>query len=352
MKLIKRGMIAFLVVLLMALAVMVGVGFFISAPGYRGPVSDHFDGKAFINPGHASPGSFGAMLKWMVSREPGTWLKSDSLKTTIPSTPPDSSWHVTFVNHSTFLIQTGSLNILTDPVWSERTSPFSWAGPQRMKPVGIAFDDLPPIDLIVLSHNHYDHLDIETLQKLVERFHPKIVVPLGVDLYLKQKGISSHAVLDWWEKTSVGNFTVEAVPAQHFSARGMFDRNQTLWCGYVIRDNQINTAIYFAGDTGYNPVTFKEIGMRCSPIQLALIPIGAYKPAWFMSPIHCSPEEAIQIHLDVKAHQSLAMHFGTFPLADDGEREPEASLDHALRAKSLFGFKALPNGGVYQLEIK
>ncbi len=311
------------------------VGMLISAPAHNGPASDHFDGKKFINPGNAQAKGLRDVFQWMMQRQQGPWTE---IKETSYGEKPTANIHdgikITFVNHSTFLIQVNGVNILTDPVWSERTSPFSFAGPKRMKQPGIRFEDLPRIDYVIISHNHYDHLDINTLKSIFKIHQSKIITPLGVKSFLDNNQISTATDLDWWHEISLSDsLSIQSVPAQHFSGRGISDRDATLWAGYVIKNHQGN--IYFAGDTGYNPVTFKEIGERCAPITVALIPIGAYKPAWFMSPIHCSPAEAVQIHFDVKASQSIATHFGTFPLADDGEHEPVTELAEALKQSNL-----------------
>lgn len=306
------------------------VGMFISAPTHSGPVSDHFDGKKFINPGNAQAKGFADVFQWMIQRQQGPWTeKKESAYGEKPETMITNGIKITFVNHSTFLIQIDGMNILTDPVWSERTSPFDFAGPKRMRPPGIRFEDLPKIDFVILSHNHYDHLDISTLKNIYKFHQPKIITPLGVKSFLDSNQIMTATDLDWWQEVSLtDSLLIQAVPAQHFSGRGISDRDATLWCGYVIKNNRGN--IYFAGDTGYNEFTFKEIGQRCAPISVALIPIGAFKPVWFMSPIHCSPAQAVQIHFDVNASQSIATHFGTFPLADDGEDEPISELKDAM----------------------
>ncbi|MCG8372949.1 MAG: MBL fold metallo-hydrolase, partial [Balneolales bacterium] len=240
----------------------------------------------------------------------------------------DSTQVITYINHSTFLIQTDGLNILTDPVFSKRVSPFSFAGPKRMRPPGIRFEDLPDIDVVLLSHNHYDHLDINTLKRIQKEFDPQFITPLGVDLFLHQKRISNTLALDWWEETPVTEaVSIAAVQAQHFSSRGMFDRDKTLWAGFMIQSKNGN--IYFAGDTGYNDF-FKTIGERYAPVKTSLIPIGAYKPRWFMSPVHVDPQQAIQIHKDVGSGLSIGMHFGTFPLADDGQHEPVTELNEIV----------------------
>ena len=295
---------------------------------------------------------FADVLKWSFTGERGEWTKLTQQDVTFAEKPAPSvnnSLAITYVNHATFLIQTGGLNILTDPVWSERVSPLSFAGPKRMRPPGIRFEDLPEIDLIIISHNHYDHLDIETLRKLNEQYSPEFIVPLGVDLYLNQEGITNTTALDWWEDESVSeSVNITSVPAQHFSSRGLFDRNKTLWAGYVLETDSGN--VYFAGDTGYGDF-FKEIGQRFADITVGLIPIGAYKPLWFMSPIHVNPEEAIEIHKDVNAGISFGMHFGTFPLADDGMEEPASDFSKAMEKPENAGvnFKLLTEGDTFRL---
>jgi L-ascorbate metabolism protein UlaG (beta-lactamase superfamily) len=194
-----------------------------------------------------------------------------------------------------------------------------------MREPGIRFEDLPKIHFVLLSHNHYDHLDLKTMRVLQGAHHPKIVTPLGVKQFLDNEQIAGATDLDWWEQMDLSEkVKVQSVPAQHFSGRGSLDRDATLWCGYTI--NTTAGKIYFAGDTGYNEKTFKEIGDRCGGMRLSIIPIGAYKPRWFMSPIHTDPEEAVKIHLDVKSKVSIASHFGTFPLADDAFDDPLKDL--------------------------
>jgi L-ascorbate metabolism protein UlaG (beta-lactamase superfamily) len=203
-----------------------------------------------------------------------------------------------------------------------------------MRPPGILLEDLPAIDVLILSHNHWDHLDIAAVKKIHALHHPKIITPLGVKAFLDREGVTGAKDVDWWQEEEINTLLkIQSVPAQHFSGRGTFDRDATLWCGYMIRRRGGN--IYFAGDTGYNDQTFKEIGERCAPIQVALLPIGAYKPRWFMSPIHCSPEEAVKIHREVRSKNSIATHFGTFPLADDGQREPVVELNKALQESGI-----------------
>jgi L-ascorbate metabolism protein UlaG (beta-lactamase superfamily) len=315
-------------------------------------MSDHFNGKTFYNSATIQPKGFGSILKWLWTRQPGEWQKSPAAQVSSrPSATVRQGIRITFVNHATFLLQMDGLNILTDPVWSDRASPFSWIGPKRHRMPGIAFEDLPKIDAVFVSHNHYDHLDVPTLKKLFVAHGPKIVVPLGVKKFLESKGISNVVELDWWDDSNVNeNTSIQAVPAQHFSGRGMFDRNATLWCGYVIKTPLGN--LYFAGDTGYSSEMFQEIGQRTGPIRVAMLPIGAYKPQWFMSPVHISPEEAVKIHMILEIETSIAMHFGTFRLADDGQEDPVRDLQKAVNKFRLeeSEFLILKEGSSFQVE--
>lgn len=316
------------------MAIVVGY-FFLSAPKYRGPVSDHFDGKTFVNPGGAKASGFPELLKWLTNRHPGTWEETQNAA--YGPKPPErvgpGELRVTFVNHSTFLLQLDGLNILTDPIYGQRVSPFQFIGPKRTRPPGIRFEDLPKIDLLLLSHNHWDHLEIGTVRRIFKRDRPRVVTPLGVGQFLEKSGVPGATDLDWEQEAKISDsLTITAVRAQHFSGRGIGDRDATLWCGYVLKSP--HGSVYFAGDSGYGPF-FRETGAKHGPFRLAIIPIGAYKPEWFMSPIHCSPKEAVQIHRDVRSAQSVACHFGTFPLADDGYEDPLTDLNAALRANQI-----------------
>lgn len=311
-----------LAVLLGIYAIMMFIGWYLSAPVYKGPESDHFKNGKFFTPNGAPAKGPADVFKWLLKRDQGPWTKNyETFVGPKPATQLEDL-NITYVNHSTFLIQWNLLNILTDPVWSERVSPFSFAGPQRMRPPGLNFDELPNIDIVLLSHNHYDHLDITTVIKIEKNWSPLFIVPLGVKAYLTKNGIQNVLELDWWQETQTG-IKIQSVPAQHFTSRGMFDRDKTLWCGYVLEVS--GKKLYFAGDSGYNEF-FKEIGKKCGPMDVSLIPIGAYAPEWFMSPIHVNPKQAVQIHKDVKSKQSIAMHFGTFPLADEGQGKAESEL--------------------------
>lgn len=318
-------------------AATAGVGFALdrvfASPRYRGSVSDHFDGERFSN-GNQLWQREGAFIKWMLHRERGKWPSwIESAPGPRPAERVDEL-RITFINHSTTLIQIDGLNILTDPIWSDRTSPVGVVGPKRHRAPGIRFGDLPPIDIVLVSHNHYDHLDVPTLQRLNA---PNIVTPLGNARLMERYGIRNVTELDWWE--SSGNITV--VPAQHFSARALSDRNRNLWGGFVVRGQKGN--VYFAGDTGWGD-HFAEIGRRFAPIRLALLPIGAYLPRWFMKPAHIDPAEAVEAHEVLGACTSVAMHFGTFALGDDGEHDPVRDLRSAIEASGNPRFWILRHG--------
>ncbi len=229
----------------------------------------------------------------------------------------------TWVGHATTLIQIEGRNILTDPIFSERCSPVSWAGPKRVAPPSPSFENLPPIDFVLISHNHYDHLDKPTIKRLGNQ--PRYFVPLFVGKWLRNLGIANERIteLDWWQSAEFDGLQFHCTPAQHFSGRGLHDRNQTLWCSWaVIGERQ---RFYFGGDTGYFP-GFKEIGEKFGPFDLAILPIGAYLPRWFMSPVHVEPAQSAQAFLDLRAEQMLAIHWGTFDLADEPLDEPPKRL--------------------------
>jgi L-ascorbate metabolism protein UlaG (beta-lactamase superfamily) len=301
-----------------------------SGPRYKGPITDHFDGKKFFTPNGKAPAGLGDVLKWVSNRKVGPWKENLSEAYGVrPLTHEKDNIRITFINHSTFLIQVDGVNILTDPIYSKRASPFSWAGPKRMRLPGIKFEDLPRIHVVLLSHNHYDHLDLQTVRTLFGGHHPQFITPLGVKAFLQGEKIKGATDLDWWESQEIKNgIVVQAVPAQHFSGRGLLDRDGTLWCGYMLRTSK--GVIYFAGDSGYNDHIFKEIAEKTAPIKISILPIGAYKPYWFMSAVHTSPEDAVKAHLDLKSQNSIASHFGTFPLADEGLEDPKRDLAIAL----------------------
>jgi L-ascorbate metabolism protein UlaG (beta-lactamase superfamily) len=320
----------------------------LSGPRYKGPKSDHFDGNEFHNLEPTEMKGLGDVLSWQIGRDQGPWPDGiEPVESTVPPTSVNEP-RVTFINHASLLIQINGLNILTDPIWSERASPFSFAGPARKREPGIQFGDLPPIHAVLISHNHYDHLDLSTLKMLRDSHDPVFIVPLGVDLLLQENGMVNTRPLDWFDQTDFPDIKIHAVPAKHFSGRGLGDTNQTLWAGYVIESNE--SRIYFAGDTGYGEF-YGLVKEHFNPIDLALLPIGAYKPVWFMQPIHMSPAEAVQAHLDLGAKKSIGMHFGTFPMADDGQEEPIHDLQEARKNKNInvADFFTLDEGDHYTL---
>lgn len=301
-----------------------------AGPTYRGPRTDHFDGKKFFNPGFPIGRGFRGYIRWQIESKPGSWRRYADLPCGPP--PPRSvesdNLRVTFINHSTTLIQMAGLNILTDPIWSKRAGPVAGFGPARHRNPGLRIEDLPPIDLVLLTHNHYDHFDLATLRALRRLHAPRLVAPLGVRALIESRKLGHAIELDWWDTAELNTATrVTCVPAQHFSMRGLRDHNNTLWCGYVLEGPA--GRIYFAGDTGYGP-HFDDIARKFAPVRLALIPIGAYRPRWFMSLAHVSPVESVRIARQMIAATSVAIHFGTFALADDGEFDPVSDLRRAL----------------------
>lgn len=226
---------------------------------------------------------------------------------------------VTWVGHSTLLIQLDGVNLLTDPQWSDRASPVSFMGPRRVTPPGLRFEDLPPIHLVLISHDHYDHLDVATVTRLAETHRPLFVVPLGLKAWFADLGITRVEEFDWWESRSVNGLTLTCVPAQHFSGRTFWDRNRRLWSGWAVAGRA--RRLYFAGDTGYYD-GLKEIGRRLGPFDLAAIPIGAYLPAAIMQSNHTTPEQALQVLQDIKGRQIIGIHWGTFDLAEEPLDEP------------------------------
>jgi L-ascorbate metabolism protein UlaG (beta-lactamase superfamily) len=300
----------------------------------RYPISDHYDGARFLNPHAVAGRGVGDLIKWQRTRRSVAWPEHVALAQHEPppaSVPPG---HVaaTFIGHSTFVLRTAGTVLITDPVFTSHAGPFGRLGPQRVRPPAIPIEDVPPVSIVLLSHNHYDHLQPSSLRALQERSDPLFVVPLGLESFLRGHGLSKLIELDWWETHDVEAAQITAVPAQHFSARTPFDRNRTLWCGFVVRSGGVT--VHFVGDTGYSP-QFAEIGRRCPGIDLALVPIGAYEPRWFMEPVHVNPAEAVRIHRDVRARVSIGMHFGTFRLTDEGIDDPLTALAGARAEAGL-----------------
>lgn len=303
---------------------------------HTGPVSAHFDGERFHN---AEPfeKNWLDLIRFWWQRDPGVWVRD---LTTPPGPRPlavvgEGVLRATVVNHATVLVQFDGLNVLTDPIWSERASPVQWAGPRRFVPPGIRFEDLPKIDAVLISHSHYDHLDLPTLKRLHAAHDPMFYVGLGEGKTLSDAGIAKVRIteLDWWQPATLANGRkLWGAQSVHWCGRGIGGRNRSLWLSYVIET--AGGPVYFAGDTGYGP-QFKAAHARFGPMRLALLPIGAYKPRWLTGYQHIDPAQAVQAHRDLAAQTALAVHFGTFELSDDGQREPVVDLDAARQAAGL-----------------
>ena len=319
-------------------------------PYYDGGPSDHFDGLRFFNPpGRARDKGLADVLRWQLSGNKAQWA------TTVPVTPvrPEQridGIRVTMVGHATLLIQMHGLNILTDPVWAERASPLSFAGPKRVTEPGIRFADLPRINAVLLSHNHYDHCDLATLKRLVAEHDPTIVTPLGNDRLVRGAAVKARVTAgDWGDEVALsGEVSATIVPANHWSSRTTRDRRMALWSGFVLRSG--GKALYFAGDTGFGEGRiFADLRKTFGPIDVALIPIGAYAPEWFMKDQHCNPEDAVRILLALEATQALGIRWGTFQLTDEAREEPAERLAAELRRRGIDErrFVAAVPGGSY-----
>ncbi len=273
----------------------------------------------------------------------GEWQRYDKKRDQVPVSSPEvaavatDNATVTWVGHATVLVQHRGINVLTDPMFSNIASPISFLGPKRITQPAIEIEDLPEIHAVVISHDHYDHLDTATIKALGDA--PRYFVPLGVKRWFVSKGISADRVdeMDWWEdrRLTVGEeeLVITATPSQHFSGRTLTDRNSTLWAAWSVAWPDFHA--WFGGDTGYNDVQFKEIGQRMGPIDLGVIPIGAYKPRSMMGPIHVDPAEAVQIHQDIGASASMAIHWGAFILSAEGVLTPTRDLAAAREAAGL-----------------
>ncbi len=310
--------------------------------------SDHFDGQEFRNLDGVPAGrSLWDVLKWKwFGGSIPPWPKrtaQDMVTPRLPAQVAPGKMAATFIGHSTFLLQfSGGMNVLVDPVWSERVSPVTFAGPRRVRPPALAFDDLPPIQTVLVSHGHYDHMDLTTLRRLDERFGPKFVVGLGNGAFLQRKGLRRVEELDWWqacdlEMAGAGSepWRVTLTPAQHWSARGVTKRNRTLWGGFFLqRVTGDAPRIFFAADSGLGR-HFSLIRERLGAPDRSFLPIGAYEPRWFMEQQHMNPEDAVQAHLALGSRKSVAMHFGTFRLTDESIDDPAKALAASLETHGL-----------------
>ncbi len=300
------------------------------------PIGRHFDGSRFFNPGGVQPNGLLAALKWKFGDDPVVpWPDHVPVPRLAKPASRVEDLSVTMVGHATLLIQTAGLNILTDPIWSDRASPTQVAGPRRTTEPGIAWADLPKIDLVLMSHNHYDHLDLNTLRRLERDHAPVVVTPLGNDALIGG-AVAAERVLarDWDESVTVGSLTVHLEPCHHWSARGVFDRRKALWAAFVVEGPA--GRILFIGDTAFDGGRpYRDLPARFGPIRLAILPIGSYAPRWFMKGEHQDPAEAVEgMHL-CGAATAIAHHWGMFRLTNEGRDDPPRALAEVLRAQGI-----------------
>jgi len=302
------------------------------------PRSSHFDGKRFFNPQGPSARSFRDLPKWWWEQARGSakaWPASvpPPLKVTLPDNVPAGQVAATFIGHATYLLQFPHATILTDPVFGSRAGPFGMLGPKRSRPPALRLGELPRVDVVIVSHNHYDHLDLASLRWLAQHRRPLIVAPLGLKPWLEARGVKTVVELDWWQSHfAAPELEITCTPAQHWSSRWPWDRCRTLWGGFMIKTPA--GLVWFAGDSGWGP-HFAEVRTRLGAPALALLPIGAYEPRWFMAPVHMNPEESVRAHLALGARQSLGMHHGTFRLTDEGIDAPLHDLAAARAAHGV-----------------
>ncbi|NTF33284.1 MBL fold metallo-hydrolase [Rhizobium skierniewicense] len=301
---------------------------------YSGPTSDHFDGTRFFNPGGEAPNGFLDLMKWRFDGQKATW--PETYPSPFPFVKPaervdGTDLRVTFIGHASFLIQTAGMNILVDPVWSERTSPVSFAGPKRVNPPGIRFNDLPPIDLVLITHNHYDHLDMETLQQLHIHHKPHFITPLGNDVIIRTRVEAAKiSVGDWGDVLNVApDVKIHFEPCHHWSARGVNDRRMALWSAFVIET--LGGKIYHIGDTGFHSgLNYHAAAKKHGSFRLANLPFGAYEPRWFMKGHHQNPTEAVEGMKICNAAYACGHHWGTVQLTDEAIDAPIIALKTAL----------------------
>ncbi len=321
---------------------------------YDGPVSDHFDGTRFFDRHGAPPNSLLKLLRWRSQGDRADWPDADP--SPFSDRPPRSvegrPWRISFVGHASFLLQTAGLNILMDPMWSDRASPFGFVGPKRVNAPGIAFDGLPPVHAVLVSHNHYDHLDLATLGALATPHRPRVVTPLGNDAIIRgHDSVIAVEARDWGERIVLSpQVAVTLVPARHWSARGPFDRNKALWAAFIIETPA--GRILHVGDSGYGDGWhFRYAREKFGPFRLAILPIGAYEPRWFMREQHMTPAEAVRAFRDSGAEFALGHHYGTFQLSDEAIDAPSRALDEARVAAGISpaAFRLLKPGEVWEI---
>lgn len=316
------------------------LGFLVGCAGtfkYYDPNLPHRGKDGFLNNYDNSPKP--SVMKWYWQRWTSSFPKEDPagapiMPVNLENIKNPRGLTLTWLGHSAMLIQMQGMNVLTDPALSERVSPVSWAGPKRYGSLPMELKDLPPIDVVVISHSHYDHLDLPSLKNInqMNEGRTKFLVPLGNKEFLQNEGILQVEEFDWWQSTKVGSLQFTFAPAQHWTTRSLFSRNQTLWGGWMIKGGE--QQVYFAGDTGYSK-DFQDIYQRLGAVDVALVPIGAYAPRWFMKLQHADTDEAVQIHKDLHAKLSLPIHWGTFKLSDELLTEPPEKLRESLQKANL-----------------
>ncbi|CAM5502981.1 Metal-dependent hydrolase OS=Afipia felis OX=1035 GN=NCTC12722_00352 PE=4 SV=1 [Afipia felis] len=321
---------------------------------YDGPLSDHFDGLRFFDPHGVSPHPLADVARWQFTRRPVPWpaWAPSAFTDTPPARVGNAKVRLSFVGHASWLIQTAGLNILVDPMWSERASPFAFAGPRRVNAPGIAFEALPPVDAVLVSHGHYDHLDMRTLSRLTAKFSPRIITPLGNDVTMRSNdGAVRAEAYDWGERVEIGGgVAVTLVATRHWSARGLFDRNKVLWASFVLETPA--GKIYVVADSGYGDGGhFRRVREAHGSLRLAILPIGAYEPRWFMREMHMNPSDAVKALADCGAEMALAHHHGTFQLTDEAIDAPLNDLAMALDQANVprEKFVALKPGQVFEI---
>jgi L-ascorbate metabolism protein UlaG (beta-lactamase superfamily) len=307
-------------------------------PYYQGPVTDHFDGLRFYNPGGIEPGGFRALLRWQFGSEKrALWPKfrDNDLVRVRPDRRVDDL-RVTMIGHASLMIQVSGVNILTDPVWSERASPFSFAGPKRVMKPGVAFNDLPPIDYVLVTHNHYDHMDIATLKALQRDHRPIFITPLGNDRIMNRAVPDARIrIMDWGDRMEFDEgLTVDCEPCHHWSARGTGDRRMALWAAFVLTTPA--GKIYHIGDTGFHKgINYRDAQKRHGSFRLAILPIGAYEPRWFMQAQHQNPQEAVEGMRLANAAYAVGHHFGSIQLTNEAIDQPVIDLIRALEEAGI-----------------
>lgn len=313
------------------------------------PPSDHFNGKTFFQTHHDHAVRRRDFWRWKLTAKRKSWPRPvPAHPQPAPPQPQGDEIVATWIGHASFLIQSRRANLLIDPVFSERASPVTWAGPRRAVPPGIALAALPRIDAVLISHDHYDHCDLATLRTLAREHDAVFVAPLRHHNLLAAAGARRVIELDWWQTHVLHEVATTLTPSQHWSNRLGTPRNHRLWGGfYLTLHGRSIRRVWFAGDTGYDAAIFHAIAQRCGSPDLALIPIGAYEPRWFMAPMHVNPAEAVQIHRDIGARVSVGMHWGTFQLTDEGRDEPVNALVAARHAAGIpaENFRTLAPGG-------